>query len=276
MISNPAINKAIGYILEHIGDEISIEDVANHCHFSKYYFSRLFKQETGESVYQFIKRVKLEQGAVRLKATGIPITDVGAEYGYSASNYSSAFKQHHHMSPAKFRQDILERSLAYPVFPGVDITLDTFSECDAKISIEIFPDYFVIFERFIGDYQNLSANWGSFQERYKAYMEKHTLLIDRSFDDPSITARNKCLYDLCMTVSPSCPLENTYVLTGGKFAVYHFKGYPKEIYGAFQNIFCVWLKESGHALDERYCFEIYRKINYETSYMEIDICIPVR
>ncbi|MHC1722338.1 MAG: helix-turn-helix transcriptional regulator [Aminipila sp.] len=77
-------------------EEISIEDVANHCHFSKYYFSRVFKSETGESIYAFIKRLKMEQSAINLKIEKQKsITEIGFDYGYSPSNYSCAFKKHH-------------------------------------------------------------------------------------------------------------------------------------------------------------------------------------
>ncbi|MGG7185690.1 AraC family transcriptional regulator, partial [Clostridium butyricum] len=67
MKTNEVVNQAITYIMKHIDGSITIEDVAGHCHFSKYYFSRIFKKETGESIYAFIKRLKLEQSAFRLK-----------------------------------------------------------------------------------------------------------------------------------------------------------------------------------------------------------------
>lgn len=59
MITNATVNHAIGYILQHAEEEVTLEKVAEHCHFSKYYFCCLFKAQTGESVYAFIKRVKL-------------------------------------------------------------------------------------------------------------------------------------------------------------------------------------------------------------------------
>lgn len=54
MITSEAVNRAIDYILEHIEEDLSLERVAACCHFSKYYFSRLFKAQTGECprVYQ--------------------------------------------------------------------------------------------------------------------------------------------------------------------------------------------------------------------------------
>ncbi len=96
MIKNELVKQSIDYIVQHLDEEISIEDVADYCHFSKYYFSRVFKAETGESIYAFIKRLKMDQSAVSLKVEkDKSITEIGFDYGYSPSNYSTAFKLHH-------------------------------------------------------------------------------------------------------------------------------------------------------------------------------------
>jgi len=92
-ITNKIVNNAIDYIIRNLNNEITVEDVAENCNFSKFHFSRLFRSETGESVYSFIKRLRMEQSALRL-GTNInqTITYIGLDYGYSPSNYSSAFK----------------------------------------------------------------------------------------------------------------------------------------------------------------------------------------
>ena len=80
MTTERIIDQAIDYILQHRREEIRLEDVARYCHFSKYHFCRLFKALTGESVYGFIKRVRLEESAFRLKVEqGRSITEIGAE-----------------------------------------------------------------------------------------------------------------------------------------------------------------------------------------------------
>lgn len=277
MIANESVNRAIDYILNHITENISVDAVARHCNFSKHYFSRMFKMATGKNVYEFIKRVKMEQSAFRLKVEkGRSITDIGAEYGYSSSNYSSTFKQHHDMSPAEFRRSIVDSSMENPVFRDADIKLEPFAVCDEKIMVEILNDCHVIFERKIGNYGDLSADWGAFQEKYKTYITDETIFLERTYDDPSITDINDCLYDICMSVPEDCKLPNTDTIKGGKFAIYHFKGTVPQIYAAYQSIFNVWLPQSNCEIDDRYGFEIYRKIDCSIMYMEIDICIPVK
>lgn len=73
IIKKSLINKSIEYILQHIHEDISIEDVANYCNFSKYYFSRMFKEETEVSIYAFIKRMRMDQSSVSLKVEKIKL-----------------------------------------------------------------------------------------------------------------------------------------------------------------------------------------------------------
>jgi len=65
-ITNETVSRAIDYILEHIGEELSVEEVAAHCHFSKYHFSRMFKEQTGESVFDIYRMVDEKSGYMEL------------------------------------------------------------------------------------------------------------------------------------------------------------------------------------------------------------------
>lgn len=147
MIANEIVNMAIDYILNNITKDITVEEVAKHCNFSRFYFSRMFKMATGEGVYEFIKKTKMEHSAFRLKVEkGRSVTDIGVKYGYSSSNYSSTFKQHHDMSPAKFRSSIVELSMENPIFGDATPGLESLEECSEKITIEILKDYQVIYQ----------------------------------------------------------------------------------------------------------------------------------
>ncbi|MFA9377856.1 MAG: GyrI-like domain-containing protein [Lachnotalea sp.] len=276
LITSETVNHAIDYIMQHIGEDILIEDVADYCHFSKYYFSRIFKEETGTSIYAFIKKVKLEQSAFRLKVEqGTTVTDIGFDYGYSPSNYSSVFKQYHNDSPVGFRKKIYERSMQHPFYPNTVNRMESFEECNQKISIETMEDQYVIYERRIGNYHNLEKDWCEFLAKYKEYRTDKTLLLECTFDDVSITNVNSCLYDIYMSVDKGCTLKNTCTIRGGKFAVYHFKGFPPQIYAAYQNMFNIWIPMSNQKIDKRYGFDCYREINCETMYMVLDIYIPI-
>lgn len=282
MIKSDVVNDAIDFILAHAGEDICVDDIARHCHFSRFHFSRLFKAETGESVYEFIKRVKLERSAFRLKVEKErKITEIGSDYGYSSSNYSSAFRQHHKLSPAEFRKSIADRSMVNPLYENNYFPLKSFGECEKLITIELLPDYPVICQRYKGSYRALSKQWKHFLNEYERYITDQSLLLECSYDDPVITSQNDCLCDLfisCPKVDAeysekSAPRYST--LKGGQFAVYHFMGAVAELYTAYQNVFQVWLPNSGYTIDNRYGLSIYRYVDCETMEMEIDLCIPI-
>lgn len=278
MITSQAVNEAIDYILYHIDEDISLEKVANYCHFSKYYFCRLFKEQTGEGVYEFIKRVRLEQSAFRLKVERErPITEISADYGYSSSNYSSAFKTHYHMTPISFRRKSYHQSMEHPFFHHENWDVENFEECNRKITVKNIPDYHVIYERRFGNYEGLCREWNLFIKKYEKYFTDKTKFLERTYDDPAVTEVENCLYDICMSVEPDCPLENTVTIQGGKCAIYHFKSHMKHIYAAYQTIFLIWLPKTKFEVDtRRSLFDIYHTVNYKTKYMELDICVPIR
>ena len=278
MITNQAVNQAIDYILLHIEDDLSLEMVADHCHFSKYYFSRIFKEQTGESVYGFIKRTRLQQSAFRLKTERErAITEISADYGYSSSNYSSAFRTHYHMTLICFRRKSSRLSMEHPFFHQESWKAESFEECSRKITMREMPDYRVIYERRFGSYEALCEQWERFIQRYQEHITEKTIFLERTYDDPAVTKEEHCLSDICMSVGENCLLENVSVIQGGKCAVYGFKGSIKHIYAAYQTIFLVWMPRTGYVLDgSRSLFDVYHTVEEGSGYLEMDICVPVK
>jgi len=138
MIKRDLISRSIDYMLQHLDEGITIKEVANHFNYSESYFSRVFKSVTGESVYAFIKHLKLDQSAIDIKLKPHKaITDIGLDYGYSSSNYSSAFRQHYNLSPTEFRKSTGAVSIANPFYPEIVERFETFEEYDARMNIMI-------------------------------------------------------------------------------------------------------------------------------------------
>ena len=279
-IRSVVINQAINYIFDHIDEEITVDDVARHCSYSKYHLTRMFKEGTDEALYQFIKRVRLERSAWRLKVEKEKsITEIGGEYGYSSSNFATAFKKHLNVSPVDFRkasEQMVEKSSF-----SQGLTLDDLDNAGNLITVENLDGFTVVYERKIGNYHNLPEEWCRFIDKYEHLATEETLYIECTIDDPSITDEDHCMYELCQTISPDSPaLKNNKELLihnfeGGKYAVYHFKGFPQFLFMVYQEIFCRWLSKTGNQLDERPILDIYRQVR-EDGYMEIDICFPLK
>ena len=201
--------------MQHLNEELTLDTVANHFHFSKYYFSRVFKEETGESVYAFIKRCKIDQSTIDMKLKrGKVITDIGLDFGYSSSNYSSLFKKRHTIFPAAFRKTTYATSVSVPFNAKKKAYFKTYEEHTAGIRIEEMEDCVVLYERYIGDYEKLAQNWYHFLKKHDALLDEKTVLVERFYDDPSITNRQQCICDTCITVEPDCSFANVTKIVG--------------------------------------------------------------
>ncbi len=277
MIKKELVHQSIDYIIQHLDGDLSIEDVADHFHFSKFYFCRSFKEVTGESVYAFIKRLKMDQSAIDIKLRkDKPITEIGLDYGYSSSNYSSAFRKHHNAAPAEFRKSIEVKGMANPFYPEALSDFGSLEDYDRKIKIQELPDFLVIYERMIGNYVEIKGKWADFLEKNKDKIKADTLLIERFYDDPAITGLNSCICDICMTTKEPAGLNNVTTVKGGKFATYRFEGKIQDIFCTIQGIFSLWLPASAYEMDKRYGLNIYREIDIENERVAMDLCIPVK
>lgn len=270
------INRSMDYIMGHLEENLSLDTISAHFYLSKYHFSRLFKKETGETVYAFLKRCRVDQSAVDLKLDPTKkIMEIGLDYGYSSSNYSSLFKKRHQVSPAAFRRSVPTQQMPLPFAPQRNARFKTAEEYSARIDVQELNDFFVVYERFIGSYLDLEKHWAQFLERNKDLQQKNTILIERFFQDPAITASPQCVCDICMTVERGCKLEHVTWIKGGTWAIYHFEGEIKDIFEALQGVFNVWLPQSGHSMSQRYGLNIYRHIDWERHSVVMDLCIPI-
>ena len=162
-IKRAVINEAINYILDNIDSDIDVEDVARHCSYSKYHLMRMFKEDMDEALYQFIKRVRLERSAWRLKVErDKSITEISGDIGYSSSNFATAFKKHLNISPADFRrtsEQIIEQSSF-----SHGMSMDDLESLTDQITVEQLDGFLVVYERKKGNYHNLSDEWCEFIE----------------------------------------------------------------------------------------------------------------
>ncbi len=271
------IDRSMDYMIQHFDEDISVKDVAEHFHFSEFYFCRCFKAATGESVYEFMKRLKMDQSAVDIKLVkDRSITDIGLDYGYSSSNYSAAFKKHHNVSPAEFRKSTEVTGMSNPFYPEGLSGFDTFDGYAGRIKIRELEDFAVIYERVIGNYIDLKEKWPQFLDKYRKYIKADTLFMERFYDDPAIAKLDSCIYDICMTADASCAPENLTTIKGGKFAVYRYEGKIQDIFCSVQGVFSVWLPASDYIMEKRYGLNIYQKIDGNSESVIMDLCIPVK
>ena len=99
------INRVIDHIQGHLADDLSLPKLAAVAHFSPFHFHRIFHAFVGETLNQFIQRIRLEKAACLLVVTPkMPITAIALDCGFSGSPvFARAFKETFGMTASQWR-----------------------------------------------------------------------------------------------------------------------------------------------------------------------------
>lgn len=99
-----SVSAAKRYVEEHIEMGISLTEVAEAVSVSPSYFSRIFKEETGEKFLDYVNRRKIETAQKYLLTTGMKVNDIYKKVGYMSRNYFyNIFKSISGCSPNEYR-----------------------------------------------------------------------------------------------------------------------------------------------------------------------------
>lgn len=92
------------YINEHFAENLSLEQVADLAGFSKYHFTRLFKQYTDTSFYKYLNQKRIDYAKTLLLDPDLSVIDVALQCGFSSlSAFLRMFKQLNKCTPTEFR-----------------------------------------------------------------------------------------------------------------------------------------------------------------------------
>jgi AraC family transcriptional regulator len=93
------------YIHQHMDEPLQREVLAEVVGFSIPQLHRIFTATTGESIAAYVRRVRMERAARKLRMGAVDITEVALAAGYdSHAAFSKAFKQQFGVSPSEFRR----------------------------------------------------------------------------------------------------------------------------------------------------------------------------
>lgn len=97
-------NQALEFIDRHYMDDLSLEDVADYIGFSKYHFSRLFKQYTNYTFCDYVTYRRIKVAEEYLANPDYSITEVAMRSGFSSiTTFNRLFKQQKGCTPSEYR-----------------------------------------------------------------------------------------------------------------------------------------------------------------------------
>ncbi len=276
------INQAINYIYQNLDRNLTAEEIADYCCFSRFYFGRMFKAIIGENLYSFIKRKKLEKAAFLLRTRdNMSITDIALKIGVSPSNFASAFKDFFGISATQYRRerivDVKGTSTSINEhIQNLKMRKDYFEIANSKITVRRIERLNLLYDRFFGNYYDLAGFWGNFckMAEDKNLITGKTLFVGISYDDPLVTDENKCIYDVCISVD-NMSGPNVHKAEDGQYACYRFEDSLVNLGKAYNEVFTCWMPYCRYGISDRMPFEIYHNAPDETGMTCLDICIPI-
>lgn len=287
---------AMNFISENLRNDISLEQIADSAAFSMFHFHRIFKAVVGETVSEFTRRIRLESAANRLTFNNNEsITEIALGYGFSSSqNFAKAFRLHFGITPSAYRKSkngnnqsngVNELSLhaVYDVDSVLDNTIKRERSNTMKAEIKEMPEYNVAYVRKIGPYgkEVCEQAFGELMQWAgpRGYLESGTV-IGVYWDNPEITAPEKCRTDACVSVPVGTELKGqvgSQTISGGSYAVCHFEIESDNFEKAWEEAF-EWVVDKGYECDDKPCYELYHgdvKEHPEGKWV-FDVCIPLK
>ena len=102
----PVVDNIKSIIEEYLNDDISVSDIAKKAGISVYYMMHIFKKNTGISIVEYRKEIKLTKAKRMLFKTDEKISSIAQECGFGSSAYfSKIFIQSEGISPSEYRKN---------------------------------------------------------------------------------------------------------------------------------------------------------------------------
>lgn len=103
--SMSVVETAKEYIQNNYSKDISLDDVSRTVNISPYYFSKIFKEETGEGFVEYLTGIRIEKAKELLNTTEYSIKEICSMVGYADPNYfSRSFKKNVGVTPTEYKE----------------------------------------------------------------------------------------------------------------------------------------------------------------------------
>lgn len=268
------------YIQTHLEEDLNLALLANQAGFSAYHFHRIFREAIGEPVKEYVRRLRLEKAAYRLKVSDEAILKIAFEAGFRThESFTRAFQRQFGILPNEFRNNFLQASrerkkrIQPTYFSEYHVKNDSGllpNQSTAKqIRLEHIRPIIVGFVRHVGAYEKLlekdssmSTLWDELFQWGNAnkLINSDSLLIGIPQDDPSVTPLDKQRFDVCIQIpefrNPSGHI-GCQTIALGLFGVGRHYGSFDNLSETYMHIYDSLITSGKYQLRQSTPFEVY-------------------
>ena len=106
MGSIPVTKSILSYVEKHLDSGLSLEKIAKELNYSQFYIARVFKEDTGLTLYQYIRSRRLNESARKLVETKLPVIEIAFLAGYGSQQaFTQAFHRVYGYTPQEYRRN---------------------------------------------------------------------------------------------------------------------------------------------------------------------------
>ncbi len=287
------VNRAIDHVVSHLGTPLRLPDVARAAGLSPFHFHRVFQVLVGETLAEFVKRLRLERALVLMAhAPRSSLTTIALTCGFSSSSdFSRCFKQRYGTAPSAFDLDAwreargseLQATVPEPAARLHLGRLPAAHNPDGfRVTIRDLPARTVAYIRVLDPYRADAVAQAT--QRLIAWAERHSLAdgqwLGYQWDNPEITSLDACQYHVAVEAE-------RFVASGqiGRFRFPPMTVAQVDIRGgidlelrALEWLYGTWLPRSGYVPDDQPGFEAWigRPFAHGTEYFELYAQLPIR
>ena len=270
------LNRVVEHIHDNPGGDLSLDRLADVAALSRFHFHRVYLGVTGETVANTVRRMRLHRAAVALVQGSDSLALVARRVGYpNLASFSRAFAEAYQATPTAFRKRgelrpvplhlIQKGPLMYPV----TIRTDPARRLAAVPHKGAYPEIGRAFEK-------LGATIGP-----RGLFPQMGKMVGVYYDSPADTAaadlRSHAGFECGPEVPLAAPLEQV-TLPAGRHAVLTYQGPYAGLPAAYDQLFGLWLPQSGEEPADSPVFEIYLNSPMDTAPDDLltEICLPLK
>lgn len=260
------INCVRQYIHAHVDEPLNREVLAEMAGFSVPHFHRIFKAHVGESISNYVRRVRMERAARCLLIPTARVMDIALDMGYEThAAFGRAFKQTFGISPSEFRE-LNRTAAAYTISRRIPYSRKEFwmepkEICNLTDKKVLYARETEVLKSPVFETAPRKA-----MDRVMGYVMssglgkemRHVIAI---YPDEPVVG-NEVRFDAGVIfadgVEPDAPDGLAYqTLPGGKWAIFQHIGSYDTLWQTWQGIYRDWLPTSGEEPRNVLCFEDY-------------------
>ena len=101
------VEVARSWIIENMKESITIEKIARQVYMNPTYFCEYFKNQTGETVHDFVTSTRINKARELLLTTNLKVYEISEQVGYADTKYfSKLFKKYYGELPSKYKEKV--------------------------------------------------------------------------------------------------------------------------------------------------------------------------